>query len=101
MRQEISWSDSAKIQPKVRPVGQLQRRLDWKDKRIRGTKIWMCGQAREREGWSQMKGCVLNDRMEMLDRITRGWDKATLVCFYKLQIGAALQFLLRRIAHDI
>lgn len=48
-----------------------------------------------------MKGCVLNDRMETLDRITRGWDKATLVCFYKLQIGAALHFLLRRIAHDI
>jgi hypothetical protein len=41
----------------------------------------MCGQAREREGWNQLKGCVLNERTETLGRITRGWDKAALVCF--------------------
>ena len=48
MRQAISWSDSHKIQPKVHPVGKLQERSDWSDKRVRGAKTGTRGQARKR-----------------------------------------------------
>jgi hypothetical protein len=34
MRQAISWSDSATIQPKIHPVGKVQKTLDWEDKRV-------------------------------------------------------------------
>lgn len=33
---------------KIHPVGKLPKKLDWKDKRLWGTKIGICGQARKR-----------------------------------------------------